>query len=96
MSGGLEALFGIPILGSTIVVGLLWTPLVIMLALHIVTLVLAKKESLTATGNILGIATSCVGWIPFVGMVMHILTAIFTMMDAYKQPLDSETTKIVA
>ncbi|MDF2557547.1 MAG: hypothetical protein K0R71_1375 [Bacillales bacterium] len=88
VSGGLEALLGFPIIGGTIVLSLLWTPLLIMLALHIVTLVLAKKEGLKATGNILGIVTSCVGWIPVVGMIMHIISAIFIMIDAYKQPSD--------
>ena len=96
VSGGLEALLGFPFIGVTIVLSLLWTPLLVMLALHIVTLVLAKKEGLKATGNILGIVTSCIGWIPFVGMIMHIISAIFIMLDAYKQPTDADETKIIA
>lgn len=94
VSGGLEAFLGFPFIGGTIVLSLFWTPLMIMLALHIVTLVLAKKEGLKATGNILGIITSCIGWIPFVGMVLHIISAIFIMIDAYKQPIDTEDPKI--
>ena len=43
VTGALEALLGIPVLGGTIVVSLLWLPLLFMLVLHIVTLVLAKK-----------------------------------------------------
>ena len=89
VSGGLEALLGVPILGATIVIGFLWIPLAVMLVLHIVTLVITKQEGGTTTGSILGIVTSCVAWIPFVGMVMHILSAIFLMMDAAK----SETNK---
>jgi hypothetical protein len=85
VSGGLEALLGIPILGGTIVVGLFWSPLAIMLILHIVTLVITKKEgSGSITGSILGIITSCVAWIPIVGMVMHIISAIILMLDAAK------------
>ena len=84
VSGGLEALLGIPILGATIVIGFLWIPLGIMLALHIVTFVLTKKDGGTTTGSILGIITSCIAWIPFVGMIMHILSAIFLMVDAAK------------
>lgn len=82
VTGGLEALLGIPLLGGTLVISLFWTPLVIMLAFHIVTLVLAQKQHLKTRGSILGIITSCVGWIPIVGMVMHILTAVFLMIDA--------------
>ncbi|MET1013099.1 MAG: hypothetical protein ABWX61_01140 [Paenisporosarcina sp.] len=84
VTGGMEAILGIPILGATIVIGFLWVPLVIMLALHIVTLVLTKKDGGSTTGSILGIVTSCIAWIPFVGMIMHILTAIFLMLDAAK------------
>ncbi|MEH7308253.1 hypothetical protein [Neobacillus drentensis] len=85
VSGGLEALLGIPVLGGSIVLSLVWTPLAIMLILHIVTLVITKKEgSGSITGSVLGIITSCIGWIPFVGMAMHIISAIILMVDAAK------------
>jgi hypothetical protein len=84
VTGGMEAVLAIPILGATIVIGFLGVPLAIMLALHIVTLVFTKKDGGSITGSILGIVTSCIAWIPFVGMIMHILTAIFLMLDAAK------------
>ena len=84
VTGSMEAVLGIPILGATIVIGFLWMPLVIMLSLHIVTLAIAKQSGGSSTGSVLGIVTSCVAWIPFVGMIMHILTAIFLMIDAAK------------
>lgn len=90
VSGGLEAILGIPVLGGSIVLSLLWSPLVIMLALHIVTLVLTKKDEGKSTGSIIGIVTSCLGWIPFVGMVLHILSAVFLMIDASKPDMASE------
>lgn len=40
----MEAILGIPLLGATIILGLYWTPLVVMLVLHIITLVLTKKR----------------------------------------------------
>ncbi|MFD3215527.1 MULTISPECIES: hypothetical protein [Bacillus] len=85
VTGALEALLGIPVLGGTIVVSLLWLPLLFMLVLHIVTLILAKKANMSANGNVLGIVTSCLAWIPFVGMILHILSAIFIMMDAARK-----------
>lgn len=92
VSGGLEALLGIPILGATIVVGLVWTPLIIMLALHIVTLILCLKDGSTKHGSILGIVTSCVAIITGVGMVMHIITAVLLMIDAAKK--EESLTKV--
>lgn len=85
VSGGFEALLGIPIIGGTIVVSFLWTPLVLALALHIATLIFSAKEGTARHGSILGIVTSCIGWIPFVGMIMHIISAIILMVDAYKE-----------
>lgn len=82
ISGGLEAVLGIPILGATIVLGFAWVPLGIMAILHIVTLIFAINEGENRHGSILGIITSFVAWIPFVGMVMHIVTAIVLMIDA--------------
>ncbi|MFZ3591212.1 hypothetical protein ACOI1C_18700 [Bacillus sp. DJP31] len=84
ITGGLEALLGVPILGATIILSLLWIPLGIMLVLHIITLVLTRKEGGSINGSILGIVTSCIAWIPFVGMIMHILSAIFLLIDASK------------
>ncbi|OIK16818.1 hypothetical protein BIV60_02030 [Bacillus sp. MUM 116] len=84
VTGGLEAILGVPFLGGTIVLSLAWTPLGIMLVLHIITLILAKKEGRSVAGSILGIVTSCIAWIPLVGMIMHIITAIVLMVDAAK------------
>lgn len=82
ISGVLEAILGIPILGGSIVLGLGWTPLWVMLIFHIVVLVLSKRVGVNAHGNILGIVTSAIGWIPIVGMIMHILSALFILFDA--------------
>ena len=88
VAGGLEALLGIPVLGASIIIGLVWTPLAIMLVFHIVNLVLSKNEDLPVAGSILGIVANAIGWIPFVGMIMHILTAIFVMVEAYKTKVE--------
>lgn len=83
ITGGLEAFLGIPILGATIILGLYWLPLAFMLVLHIVTLVFCITEKQKMHGSILGIVTSCLAWIPFLGMIMHIITGVLLMVDAY-------------
>jgi len=82
VTGSFEAILGIPFIGASIILSFAWTPLFAMLILHIITLVMTKKDNGASTGSILGIITSCVGWIPLVGMVMHILSAIFLMINA--------------
>lgn len=82
VTGGIEALLGIPVLGGAIVLSFAWQPLFLMLILHIVTLVFSVKEFQNKHASIIGIITSVVAWIPIVGMIMHIITAIVLMIDA--------------
>lgn len=84
VTGGCEAFLGIPFIGGVFILTYTWTPLMVMLILHIITLVFSAKENENRYGSILGIVTSCLGWIPIVGMIMHIITAILLMVDAAK------------
>lgn len=85
VTGAMEAFLGIPILGGTTVMAFLYVPLMVMLILHIITLVYCSQEGLDKTPSTLGIITSCIAWIPFVGMVMHIISAIFLLLSAAKE-----------
>ena len=42
IAGGIEVLLGIPVLGASIILGLSWIPLGVMLVFHIINLVLSK------------------------------------------------------
>jgi hypothetical protein len=84
ITGGLEAFLGIPILGGAIVIGFGWTPLLVMLILHIVTLIFSVKEFQNKYGSIMGIITSVLAWIPVVGMILHIITGLLLLIDAYR------------
>lgn len=90
ITGGLEAFLGIPIIGGTIILSFSWLPLLFMLILHIVTLIFSIYDKKKFHGSILGIVTSCIGWIPILGMIMHIITAILLMIDAYQSHKQNE------
>jgi hypothetical protein len=85
VSGGCEAFLAIPFLGGTFIVSLLWTPLLIMLALHIVTLWFCSQENENKTGSIVGIVTSLLGWVPLLGWAMHLVTAILLLISAARK-----------
>lgn len=87
ITAGLEGFLAIPILGGIFVISLGYVPLVIMLALHIVTLVLSNKNRTTGAGSILGIITSVVAWIPFIGWFMHLITAFILVLEALKEEI---------
>lgn len=84
ITGSFEAILGIPVLGGLLIFSTNYIPLGTMLILHIITLILTVDDQGRLRGNILGIVTSCIGWIPFVGMLMHIISATFLMIDASK------------
>lgn len=82
VSGGLEAILGIPILGGLIVIGSGYNALWLMLAFHIVVVVLTARAGNVSKGNIVGIVASTVGVIPVVGMLLHMAAAITILLDA--------------
>lgn len=53
-----------------------------MLILHIITLVMTKKDNGALAGSILGIITSVIAWIPLLGWLMHLITAVFLLVGA--------------
>ncbi|MGM7702979.1 hypothetical protein ACSVDE_14710 [Pseudalkalibacillus sp. Hm43] len=97
ITGGCEALLAIPVLGGAFVIGNGYVPLFVMLGLHILTLIYASKEAsigFQRAGSILGIITSAIAWIPFIGWFMHSLTAIVLLISAIFS--DKEKTKVKA
>ncbi|MFC4076171.1 hypothetical protein [Salinithrix halophila] len=92
ITGGLEGVLAIPVLGGLIVISMGYVPLGLMLILHIVTLVLCIKSQAPKYGSILGIVTSLLAWIPFLGWIMHVVTAILLMVDAAKKEAVIEIT----
>ncbi|TDL35443.1 hypothetical protein E2R51_06965 [Jeotgalibacillus sp. S-D1] len=82
ITGGLEAFFSIPILGGIVILSFGWTPLWIMLGLHIITLIFSVREFEGKSGSILGIVTCLVGVIPFLGFALHVATSVVLLIDA--------------
>ncbi|MBC8079399.1 MAG: hypothetical protein H7X86_03585 [Gorillibacterium sp.] len=80
VTGSLELLLGIPFLGAIIVVGSGYSVLWFMLIFHIVTLLISLRERAGGIGSIIGIVTSCLAWIPFVGMFLHLVTAAVLLL----------------
>lgn len=82
ITGALEGVLAIPLLGGIIVIGTYYLVLPIMLILHIITLVMTKKDNGALAGSILGIITSVIAWIPLLGWLMHLITAVFLLVGA--------------
>ncbi|PEX84465.1 hypothetical protein [Bacillus cereus] len=57
-------------------------PLLIVITLHIITILLAKKEGMKTYTNYIGILTILVAFYPYVAIVLHIIAAIFLLLDA--------------
>lgn len=82
VTGVLEGILAIPLLGGVIVLATGYWALAIMLVLHIITLVMTKKDNGASAGSVFGIVTSCIAWIPLLGWIMHLLSAILLIIGA--------------
>jgi len=91
ISGSLELILAIPVFGAALIISSWYTVLGVMLILHIVTLVLSAKNNEPKYGSILGVITSLVAWIPIVGWVLHLLSAIFLMVTAAQKSKQVES-----
>lgn len=85
ISAGIEAFLGIPLLGGLIIMATGYTPLFLMLIFHIVLVVFSNKAGVKAGGNVVGIITSVIGFIPFLGMIMHLVTAMVIAVETASQ-----------
>lgn len=85
----IEAILGFPVLGGMIVVLSGYTLLFATLILHIVTLVLCSQHNKPIIGSVFGIVTSVLAWIPILGMIMHLTTAVFLFIAVSKKEQDS-------
>lgn len=84
VTGIFEGLLGIPLFGGAYIMGSGYTPLFVMLILHIITLFLANRDGRWIAGSVLGIVTSIIGFIPLVGMVLHWTTCIVLIISVFQ------------
>ena len=77
-----EAFLALPLIGGIFIVANGWVPLAIAFLLHAVAVVVLQRERKPIIGNVLGIITSIVAFIPFVGWIMHGITAIVLLVEA--------------
>ncbi|CQR51926.1 hypothetical protein [Paenibacillus riograndensis] len=76
-----EAFLALPFIGGAFVVANAWAPLGVAFLLHAVAVVLLLRERGPIAGNVVGIITSVVALIPFVGWIMHAVTAIILLIE---------------
>lgn len=84
ITGVFEGLLGIPVFGGIYIMGSGYTPLFVMLILHIITLLLASRDRRWIAGSVLGIVTSIIGFIPLVGMTLHWITCIVLIISVFQ------------
>lgn len=96
ITGALELILAIPVIGGTIVISSWYTVLGVMLILHIVTLVLSNTNKEPKYGSIMGIITSLLAWIPILGWILHLLTAIFLMVTAAQKSKNTDAPQFHA
>lgn len=77
----IESIFAIPFIGGILIVVFAWTPLSLALIIHIVALVLGFREKMLLYAPIMGILASILGFIPLLGWMLHVITAILYIIS---------------
>jgi len=83
ISGLYESVLAIPIIGGLIVIGNAYIPLFIGFILHLVTLIICVVKNYSFKSSILGIITSLIAWIPFVGWFFHSITSLSLFVSIF-------------
>lgn len=76
-----EAFLALPVIGGLFIIANGWVPLAIAFLLHAVAIVILQRERKPIVGNVLGIITSILAFIPIVGWVMHGVTALVLLFE---------------
>jgi hypothetical protein len=85
INGVLEIVLGFPFIAGLSVITHEWGPLVVMFFLHMVALLLAiVMKSSYKTGSLVGLLASLVGYVPFIGMLLHISAAFVNLSEGYQ------------
>ncbi|EOS8268916.1 hypothetical protein [Bacillus paranthracis] len=63
-------------------VNLYGIPLLLLIALHITTILLSKKASMNTYPHYIGIIVTLVAFFPYIVIVLHMIAAIFLLLDA--------------
>ena len=63
-------------------VNLYGIPLLLLIALHITTILLAKKASMNTYAHYIGIVITLVAFFPYIRFVLHLIAAFFLLLDA--------------
>ncbi|MCM3088771.1 hypothetical protein M3557_12690 [Bhargavaea ginsengi] len=77
-----EAFLAIPFLGGLYILGSGYSLLGVMFLLHAITLILAVRDFSAKSGSIVGLVTSAIAWIPFLGWFMHAVSAVLLIFQA--------------
>ncbi|KAB2395538.1 MULTISPECIES: hypothetical protein [Bacillus cereus group] len=56
--------------------------LLLLIALHITTFLLAKKEDMNTCPHYIGIIVTLVAFFPYIDLVLHMIAAILLLLDA--------------
>lgn len=87
----MELLLGIPFLGGLFIVSMGWGPLGFMIVYYIVVLILAAMCRAPKWGPGVGLIAAILGFIPFVGMLLHWLAFICLLVDGVTNNRRSRT-----
>ncbi|OXM13065.1 hypothetical protein [Paenibacillus herberti] len=86
ISGICEGLLAIPFLGGLFVISSGYSALGFMFIFHLIVLFISRSQREPIYGSAAGIAASLLGWIPFLGFILHAASAALLLFSAFQGP----------
>ncbi|QJC53280.1 hypothetical protein HGI30_17995 [Paenibacillus albicereus] len=84
ISGICEGLLAIPILGGLFVISSGYAALGFMFVFHLIVLFVSLSHREPVYGSAAGLAASLLGWIPFLGFFLHLISALLLVVSAFQ------------
>ncbi|MBS4174894.1 hypothetical protein [Bacillus sp. FJAT-49736] len=82
--GLVELFFGIPFIGGLVIIAHGWSPLGFLIVFHFIGLILSFISYKSKAASLFGIVGNIIAFIPFIGMVMHILIGLVNIYQGIR------------
>lgn len=80
-----ELILAIPVLGGSIVVGSAYSALVFGFIIHLLVFIMAAIKGRGKVAPVFGMITCALAWIPFLGWIMHTISAVIYLVAIVKK-----------
>ena len=81
IAASFETVLAIPLVGGLLIISSFWLLLALEVIIGIFGVIRANKEKKAKNGHVMQIIAGFVGWVPFLGWLLHLLSAVMLWIE---------------